>query len=63
MASITVNISDEQFRRLQQLAQNSQVSPEDLISASIEDWLVGPKTNLLKHQAMYSRKTLNFIVV
>jgi len=35
MASITVNISDEQFRRLQQLAQNSQVSPEDLPSIKL----------------------------
>jgi antitoxin FitA len=39
MTSITVNIPDEQLRKLQQLAQESQVSPEDLLLASIEDWL------------------------
>ncbi|MGF1675001.1 MAG: ribbon-helix-helix protein, CopG family [Rivularia sp. (in: cyanobacteria)] len=43
MASITINISDEQLRRLQQLAQESQVSPEDLLRSSIEDWLTCPK--------------------
>jgi predicted transcriptional regulator len=56
MASITVNISDEQFRRLQQLAHNSQVSPEDLLSASIEDWLVGPKNEFTQASSYVLKK-------
>jgi len=56
MASITVNISDEQFRRLQQLAQNSQVSVEDLLSASIEDWLVGPKNEFTQASSYVLKK-------
>ena len=39
MASITVTIPDEQLEKLQQLALDNQVSPEDLLRANIEDWL------------------------
>jgi hypothetical protein len=42
MVSITVNISDDRFQQLQQLAKDSQVSTEDLLRASIEDWLASP---------------------
>jgi predicted transcriptional regulator len=42
MASITINISDEQLQRLQQLAQEIDTSPEDLLCANIEDWLTCP---------------------
>ncbi|MEA5508804.1 DNA-binding protein [Crocosphaera sp. UHCC 0190] len=43
MASIKANIPDEQLQRLQKLAQENQISPEDLLSSSIEDWLNSPK--------------------
>ena len=39
MASITVTIPDEQLEKLQQLALENQVLPEDLLRANIEDWL------------------------
>ena len=39
MASITINISDEQLQLLQQLAQEIDTSPEDLLRANIENWL------------------------
>jgi antitoxin FitA len=39
MASITIAIPDDQLEKLQQLARESQVSPEDLLRANIEDWL------------------------
>jgi predicted transcriptional regulator len=42
MVSITVDIPDEQFQRLQQLAQEIHISPEDLLRANIEDWLACP---------------------
>lgn len=42
MASITINIPDEQFQRLQQLAQDVNLSPEYLLRANIEDWLTCP---------------------
>nr|WP_254923681.1 hypothetical protein [Pseudanabaena sp. SR411] len=43
MASITINLPDEQLQKIQKLAQESQVSPEALLQASIEDWLSSPK--------------------
>jgi antitoxin FitA len=39
MASTTIDIPDEQLQKLQQLARDSQVSPEDLLRVNIEDWL------------------------
>jgi antitoxin FitA len=39
MASITVTIPDEQLEKLQQLARDSQFSPEDLVRANIKGWL------------------------
>lgn len=55
MASITINISDEQLHKLQQLAQESQVSPEDLLQSGIEDWLATPKDEF-KQAASYVLK-------
>ncbi|PSB41541.1 ribbon-helix-helix protein, CopG family [Chamaesiphon polymorphus] len=43
MASITIDISDEQLQKLQQLARDNQVSPEDLLRVNIEDWLARPQ--------------------
>ncbi|MBV5261688.1 DNA-binding protein [Synechococcus moorigangaii CMS01] len=43
MASITINLSNEQLSRLQELARSNQVSPEELLGASIEDLLTSPK--------------------
>ena len=43
MALITIDLSDDQLQKLQQLARESQVSPEDLLRTNIEDWLVRPK--------------------
>ena len=42
MAFITINITDEQLQRLQQLAQEIHISPEDLLRPNIEDWLISP---------------------
>ncbi|MBR8826424.1 MAG: DNA-binding protein [Gomphosphaeria aponina SAG 52.96 = DSM 107014] len=43
MASITVNLPDEQFQKLEKLAKESCISPEDLLRGSIEEWLSDPK--------------------
>lgn len=43
MASITVDISDDQLQKLQQLARDSKVSPEDLLRVNIEEWLARPQ--------------------
>jgi antitoxin FitA len=43
MTAITIDIPDEQFQILQQLAQESNIAAEDLLRANIEDWLTRPK--------------------
>jgi len=42
VASITIDISDEQLQKLQALAQESGISLEDFLLARIEDWLSYP---------------------
>ncbi|WP_313930858.1 DNA-binding protein [Nostoc sp. FACHB-133] len=42
VASITIDISDEQLQKLKTLAQESGISLEDLLRARIEDWLSQP---------------------
>lgn len=58
MASVTVSISDEQFRWLQHLAQNSQISVEDLLRASIEDYLACPKNEFAQASSYVLRKNV-----
>lgn len=38
MTSITVDISDEQLQKLKRLAEESNISAEDLLCASIKYW-------------------------
>jgi antitoxin FitA len=56
MASITVNIPDEQLQRLQQLARENHISPEDLLRASIEEWLTCPKNDFAKTASYVLKK-------
>jgi antitoxin FitA len=39
MAAITIKISDARLEKLQQLANQSGVSPEELLTSSVENWL------------------------
>lgn len=43
MASITIDLPDNQFQKLQELAELYGISPESLLRAGIEDWLSSPK--------------------
>lgn len=43
MTSITIDIPDNQLQKLHNLAKVHGVSPEELIRASLEDWLSSPK--------------------
>ncbi|MFN6561459.1 MAG: DNA-binding protein [Nostoc sp. ChiSLP01] len=43
MVSITINITDSQLQKLQDLARLDGIPLEVLVSASIEDWLSSPK--------------------
>ena len=42
MSAITVSLTEEQLRRLEELAARLKLSPEDLVRASIGDLLARP---------------------
>ncbi|MBN8565083.1 MAG: DNA-binding protein [Leptolyngbya sp. UWPOB_LEPTO1] len=45
MASVKIELSDQQFQALQDLAQNLGIAPEELLRMSIEDWLKHPRSD------------------
>ncbi len=63
MASITIDLPDGQFQKLQELARVHGISAEALLRASIEDWLSVPKEDftqvaeyvLKKNSELYRR--------
>ncbi|BAW95605.1 hypothetical protein NIES970_05140 [[Synechococcus] sp. NIES-970] len=63
MASITLDFSDTQFQRLQDLAAMHGIAIEVLLKASLEDWLNSQKTGfadtadyvLTKNAELYQR--------
>ena len=56
MASITINLSDEQVQKLQQLAQKNGVAAEDLLRSNIEDWLNDPKSDFAQASSYVLQK-------
>ncbi|EKQ71160.1 hypothetical protein [Chroogloeocystis siderophila] len=63
MASITIDLSDSQFQKLQDLAKAHDIAIEVLLKASLEDWLNLQKGDfvntadyvLLKNAELYRR--------
>ncbi|ACB00464.1 MULTISPECIES: hypothetical protein [Cyanophyceae] len=63
MASITLDLSDTQFQKLQDLATMHGIGIEVLLKASLEDWLNSQKTGfvdaadyvLTKNTELYQR--------
>lgn len=47
MASITIDLSDTQFQKLQDLATVHGIALEVLLKASLEDWLNSQKTEFV----------------
>ncbi|NJO75110.1 MAG: DNA-binding protein [Leptolyngbyaceae cyanobacterium RM1_406_9] len=44
-ASIIIDLPDNQFQKLQELAELHGIPPESLLRAGIEEWLSSPKSN------------------
>lgn len=42
MTTFTIELSDEQVRRLHELAQGAKVAPEQLLRSGVEEWLARP---------------------
>jgi antitoxin FitA len=63
VASMTVNIPDEQFQKIQELAQKLGISLEEFLRISIEEWLNHPQADftsaashvLQKNAELYKR--------
>jgi hypothetical protein len=48
MSSITIPITEERLVRLKELAREANVAPEDLVRASLEEWLKHPKDDFAR---------------
>ena len=61
--TFTIALSDEKARRLEQRAREAGVAPEELLRASVEDWLAEPREDfaraasyvLQKNKELYRR--------
>jgi len=49
MTAITIPLSEEQLERLRSVAAEAGISPEELIRATLEEWLGRPRDDF--HQA------------
>ena len=47
MASITIELSDSQLQKLQDLADIYGIAPEILLKASLEDWINSQKSEFV----------------
>ncbi len=56
MAAITINITDHQLQKLQELAQKLGISTEELLSASLEDLLNYPESEFNQAASYVLRK-------
>jgi predicted transcriptional regulator len=48
MTTLTIPISEEASRRLQEIANQEGVSSEELARAGLEDWLTRPRPDFLE---------------
>jgi hypothetical protein len=56
MVTITIPLSEENLRRLNERARENNVAPEQLLRASIEEWLNDPKPDFAQAADYVLRK-------
>jgi antitoxin FitA len=56
MVAITIEISDARLERLQQLANRSGVSPEELLTTSVENWLGDAENSFAQSESYVLKK-------
>ena len=56
MSTITIQLSDERLLRLQELAKEAKIAPEELVRASVEEWLSRPKEDFARAANYVLRK-------
>lgn len=56
MTSITINISEQQFQEVQQLANGLGLSPEEWLRLSMDEWLNHPKSEFSQASSYVLKK-------
>lgn len=56
MTTLTISLSDEPMFRLKELATEAGVDPEELLQASITEWLARPKDDFAQAAAYILKK-------
>lgn len=54
--TFTIALSDEKARRLEELAREAGIAPEELLRASVEGWLSEPREDFARAAAYVLRK-------
>ncbi|HSK81182.1 MAG TPA: CopG family transcriptional regulator [Thermoanaerobaculia bacterium] len=55
--TFTIALSDEKARRLEELAREGGVAPEELLRASVEDWLAEPREDFARAASYVLQKS------
>ena len=56
MTTLTIALPDEPMQRLKELATEAGVAPEELLRASIEQWLTRPREDFAQAAAYVLKK-------
>jgi predicted transcriptional regulator len=48
MATISLPLSEERLQKLQELAREARLPPEELLRAAVEEWLSRPKEDFTR---------------
>ena len=56
MTTITIPLSDERLQKLKELAKEANVTPEELVRVSLEEWLSRPKEDFARAANYVLRK-------
>jgi len=56
MGTITIALSEKRLLRLKELAEEARVAPEELVRASVEEWLRRPKEDFARAADYVLRK-------
>jgi hypothetical protein len=48
MTMITIPLSEERLLKLKELAKEANIAPEELVRASVEEWLSRPKEDFAR---------------
>lgn len=56
MTEITISLSDERLQRLQELADQTGATPQQLLQAGLEDWLDRPQDDFASAAGYVLRK-------